>query len=164
MANTDNYAMGWDDAVSNDEAGFITLPEGEYDFTVKSFERGSFPGSAKMAPSPKASLQLQIEAPEGTAVVFTDLILNSMLEWKISSFFRSVGLKKKGEPFKPQWDKLVGLTGRAYIKTRTYITKDGNERTANEVDRYIDKPAVATKPKLNNPDNAVAADASGLLD
>ena len=45
MANTDNYAMGWDDAVSNDEAGFITLPEGEYDFTVKSFERGSFPGS-----------------------------------------------------------------------------------------------------------------------
>ena len=151
MANTDNFAMGWDDAVSNDEAGFITLPEGEYDFTVKSFERSSFPGSAKMAPSPKASLQLQIEAPEGTAVVFTDLILNSML-------------KKKGEPFKPQWDKLVGLTGRAYIKTRTYITKDGNERTANEVDRYIDKPAVATKPKLNNPDNAVAADTSGLLD
>ena len=39
MANTDNFEMGWDDEVSNDETGFITFPEDEYAFTIKSIER-----------------------------------------------------------------------------------------------------------------------------
>lgn len=49
-----NAAMDWDDAIENDGREFIILPEGDYNFTVTGFERGRFPGSAKMSACNKA--------------------------------------------------------------------------------------------------------------
>jgi hypothetical protein len=43
--------MDWDDAIENDGQEFIILPEGDYNFTVTDFERGSFPGSPKCPPA-----------------------------------------------------------------------------------------------------------------
>ena len=40
----DPNVMGWDDVLENDGQEFITLPEGDYTFTVTAFERGQFPG------------------------------------------------------------------------------------------------------------------------
>lgn len=140
MSNYQNTAheIGWDDAISVDGEQFITLEEGDYDFTVTGFERGRFPGSAKIPACNKATLNLTVSTPEGTANVKYDLILWSSLEWRISAFFRAIGQKKSGETFVPRWNQVVGARGRAHFKPRKYTTKDGDERTVNDVASFYD--------------------------
>lgn len=46
-------------------------------------------------------------------------------------------MKKHGERLVMDWNKVVGSRGRAHFKPRTY-TKDGEERQANDVDRFYD--------------------------
>lgn len=60
-----NAGMDWDDAIENDGQEFIILPEGDYNFTVTDFERGRFPGSAKMSACNKATLAKQLEEMRG---------------------------------------------------------------------------------------------------
>ena len=133
-----NAGMDWDDAIENDGQEFIILPEGDYNFTVTDFERGRFPGSAKMSPCNTATLTLQVKTEDGIASIRTDLILNRVVEFRISAFFRCIGQKKHGERLVMDWNKVVGSRGRAHFKPRTYTDRDGNERQANDVDRFYD--------------------------
>lgn len=135
---SDGYALDWDSTVENDGAEFVLLPEGTYKFSVVDFQRGRFPGSSKIPPCNKAELTLAVDTENGRATVKTDLILYSSLEWKISSFFRCVGLKKHGEVYKPTWDNLIGLTGMAHFKPRSWTDNNGNERQANDCDKFLD--------------------------
>lgn len=130
--------MDWDDTLENDGGEYITLPEGDYVFEVVDFERGRYPGGAKIPPCNKAALTLQVRTPDGIARVRTDLILYRSLEWKISSFFRSIGHKKKGERLVMNWNAVIGSRGRAHIKPRAYTAGDGSERTTNDVERFLD--------------------------
>ncbi len=45
--------LGWDDEIEKG-ADYVLLPEGEYDFTIESFERGRFEGSDKVPACPRA--------------------------------------------------------------------------------------------------------------
>lgn len=138
MNNFDNNIMDWDSTIESDGQQYITLDEGDYSFTVTAFERSRFPGSAKIPPCPKASLTFAVDLPDGrTATCKEDLILYRTLEWKLASFFRSIGQKKSGERLVMDWSKVIGAKGRAHFKPRTYIA-NGEERTANSVDHYID--------------------------
>lgn len=143
--------LGWDDEISNDSGAFLLLEEGDYNFTVTAFERGRFPGSAKIPACNKAILTLTVEAEGRTADVKYDLILWSTLEWKLSEFFRAIGQKKKGEPLRPRWNEVVGSKGRARFRPREYTKKDGTTGYANDVDKFYDyDPAVlaaASAPK-----------------
>lgn len=134
---TDNMIMDWDDVIENDGQEFVILPEGDYTFTVTNFERGRFPGSAKIPACNKATISISIDNDKGIATARFDLILYRTLEWKIASFFRSIGQKKHGEKVTMNWNGIVGARGKAHIKPRTYI-KDGEERQANDVDRFYD--------------------------
>lgn len=138
MMNNSNMLMDWDDAIENDGQEFIILPEGDYNFTVVDFERGRFPGSAKIPACNKATLTLQVNTADGTATIKTDLILYRSLEWRISSFFRCIGQKKHGERLVMNWNAVVGSRGRAHFKPRNYTDRDGNERQANDVDKFYD--------------------------
>ena len=143
---TDNRIMDWDDVIQDDGQEFVVLPEGDYTFTVTSFERGRFPGSAKIPACNKASLTIAIDNDQGNATARFDLILYRTLEWKIASFFRCIGQKKHGEKVVMDWNKVVGARGKAHIKPRAY-TKDGEERQVNDVDRFLDyDPSVAFMP------------------
>lgn len=133
-----NNCMDWNDTIENDGAEFVLLEDGDYNFTVTGFERGRFPGSAKIPECNKATLNLSVETPEGTANIKCDLILYRSLEWRISSFFRCIGQKKHGERLQMNWDKVVGAKGRARFKKRSYISKDGTEKFANDVDHFYD--------------------------
>lgn len=73
-------AMDWNDVIEDDGQEFIILPEGNYNFTVTNFERGYFPGSAKMKPCNKATITMQVHTEDGIASIRTDLILNRVLE------------------------------------------------------------------------------------
>lgn len=90
-----NDALDWDSVIEA-ENEFVLLPEGEYEFTVKSFERGYFNGSEKMSACPKAELTLQIDAPQGTAIVKHNLFLSRKTEGLVCAFFISIGQKKHG--------------------------------------------------------------------
>ena len=138
MENNQNMIMDWNDAIVEDGQEFITLEEGDYNFTVTAFERGRFPGSTKIPACNKATITVAVDTPEGRASVRVDLILYRTLEWRISAFFRCIGQKKHGERLVMDWNKVVGSRGRAHFKPRTYTNSYGEEKTANDVDRFID--------------------------
>lgn len=133
-----NGAMDWDSAIENDGQEFILLPEGDYVFTVTNLERGWYNGSAKMDPCNTANMTLEVRTPDGTARITTRLFLSYAVEWRLSSFFRSIGQKKHGEKLIPKWNEVVGARGLAHFKPRTYVGQDGEERKANDVARWID--------------------------
>jgi len=81
--NSQDMCMDWDDEIQNDGQEFVILPEGDYNFTVTDFERGRFPGSAKIPACNKASLTLQVKTDDGLAMIRTDLLLYRTLEWRI---------------------------------------------------------------------------------
>ena len=138
MENEKNMFLDWDDAIESDGQEFITLEEGDYNFTVTGFERGRFPGGPKIPACNKAALTLQVRTSDGIAVIHTDLLLYRSLEWRISAFFRCIGQKKHGERLVMDWNRVIGSKGRAHFKPRSYTDRDGNERIANDVDRFID--------------------------
>ena len=133
MANTNTGIMDWGDVIENDGQEFRILPEGEYDFTVSGFDRGRFPGSAKIPPCNKAVLTINADGVD----VKADLILFKTLEWKLAAFFRCIGQKKHGEKLVMNWDKVVGSKGRARIGIRKY-EKNGQTYEINDVTEWLD--------------------------
>lgn len=134
----DKNIMSWDDVLEDDGREFVVLPEGDYDFTVTAYERGSFPGGAKIPACPKATVTLDIDNDQGIATARVDLLLYRTLEWKIASFFRAIGQKKLGEKVSMNWGKVIGERGRAHFRPRSY-TKNGEERQVNDVVRFYDR-------------------------
>ena len=136
--NNQNMFLDWDDTIESDGQEFVILQEGDYNFTVTGFERGRFPGGQKIPACNKAALTLQVSVPQGIAVIHTDLLLYKSMEWKLSAFFRCIGQKKHGERLVMDWNRVIGSRGRAHFKPRSYTDRDGNERQANDLDRFYD--------------------------
>ena len=136
--NENNMIMDWNDSIESDGTEYILLPEGDYNFEVINFERGRFPGSAKIPACNKASIVVQVNTKDGVATVKFDLLLYRTLEWRISGFFRSIGQKKHGEKLTMDWNKVVGSKGRAHFKQRTYVNNQGEEKSINDIAYFID--------------------------
>ena len=137
IRNNQNMEMDWNDAIESDGQEFVVLEEGDYNFEVTGFERGRFPGGQKIPACNKAALTLQVKTENGVAICRTDLLLYRSLEWRLS-FFRCIGQKRPGERLVMDWNTVIGSRGRAHFKPRPYTDKDGNDRVANEVDRFYD--------------------------
>lgn len=135
-----NDTLDWDSVIEA-ENEFVLLPEGEYEFTVKSFERGYFNGSEKMSACPKAELTLQIDAPQGTAIVKHNLFLSRKTEGLVCAFFISIGQKKHGEPLRMNWAQVVGSKGRCKIGQRLY-----NDNYYNEVKKFLEPDESTQRP------------------
>lgn len=136
--NAVERSFEWDDIIIKDAADFILLPEGDYNFTVESFERGRHQGSDKLPACNKAILTLRIDSAEGTVKITHNLFLHSKTEGLLSAFFSCIGQKKKGEPLKMNWMQVPGASGRCRIGIHTY-TKDGEERKNNDIKRFYPK-------------------------
>lgn len=126
-----NKALNWDDEIQQ-ESTFTLLPEGDYDFKVINFERAWYDGSEKIPPCNKAIITIRIEGDAGTAELKENLFLTTKTEGLLSSFFSSIGQKKKGEPLRMNWNKVIGSSGRVKISTRSY-----NDNTYNQVKRWL---------------------------
>lgn len=136
--STQGYELDWDSEIQADEKERITLPEGTYPFRVTGFDRGLYDGSAKVPKCKMATLHLVLDGgPLGEANVDERLYLHSDFEWKLSSFFASIGLKKKGQRVTMNWNAVPGAVGMAKVVVNTYTNKNGQERTNNRVDRFI---------------------------
>lgn len=132
----------WDDEVVNDgmDTNFVTLEPGTYDFEVTKFERGTYTPSAnaKTPACNQALMTIKITTDDGICTITDKFPMASTMEWKISSFFRSIGLKKHGEPVKMDWNGAIGCKGRAKI-TKTKGNKE--DRYFNNVETYLDPVA-----------------------
>lgn len=128
MTDVNERELGWDDQITKDADEFPLLPEGDYDFVVSKFERGRFNGSDKMPACNQAIVYLRIHHSElGDVEIRHSLLLHSKTEWMLSSFFASIGQKKKGEPLKMNWSLVPGSSGRCKIGIKTYKDNDYNE-------------------------------------
>lgn len=129
--------FNWDDEISKDNS-FVELPAGDYDFTIDHYERGRSKGSDKIPPSNMAIVYFNIRTQDGQEVqIRENYILHSKLEWKLSELFMGVGLKKKGETLRMNWNAIVGLTGRAKVS----LDEDKNDPTKkyNHIEKLYPK-------------------------
>jgi hypothetical protein len=139
-----NVVFDWDDEIEFDGEGgnFTTLEEGDYEFEVHKFERSRYTpsASAKTPACNQADITLKVSTENGDAYIVDKFPLASTMEWKISAFFRSVGLKKHGERLKMQWQESIGLKGKAHI-----TKSEGKNQGVffNNVGYYIDPVAKA---------------------
>lgn len=133
---TQGHELGWDDEITKDDS-FVQLEPGDYPFTIDHYDRARHEGSEKIPPCNKAIVYFNIPAPTGETVQIREqFIMWSTLEWKLSELFRSVGLKKHGEPLKPDWNKLPGLTGRCKVSLDV-DTKDPSKKY-NHIVKFYD--------------------------
>ena len=147
-----NGCLDWEDSIEDDGNGFVLLDEGDYKFRVTGFERGRHAGSAKIPACNKAIVTLSIDTPNGTAEVKENLILFKTMEWKLSAFFRSIGMKKHGERLNMDWNKVPGAVGRAHIVQREYTGNDGTMKKSNNVGYFIDY-VPETAEQMDDPDD-----------
>lgn len=160
------YALDWDDEISNDSPEYITLPEGEYAFTVTGFERGRYqPGpNAKLPPCNMAQLTLEIQTPDGLSVPVRDrLFLHSSTEGFLCEFFTAIGQRRHGERVRMNWGAVLGARGRARVGVRSY-QKDGETRTVNEIKKYLepkDPPAPAPAAPMTGKQTAMSGFQAG---
>lgn len=138
MSFENGYELRWDSEITNEGKDFIIAEPGDYDFTVVGFERGRFNGSAKMPACNQAELSIKLNHPDGECIVKDKLFLHSKTEWKISEFFLGIGQKKKGESFRPNWNAIIGATGRCKVKKRSYESK-GQTYWTNDIEKYYPK-------------------------
>lgn len=122
--------FNWDDEIEKDDQ-FVTLEEGDYDFTVANFERGLQDKTEKLPQCPKAIITLKV----GDATITENFALCGAMEWKISAFFRAIGMKKHGEKLRMDWQGSIGKTGRCHI-----VKTPGKNSNAifNNVSKYYD--------------------------
>lgn len=136
--NAQNMEIGWDDVIEEDGQELVLLEEGDYNFTVTNFERGRFPGGQKIPACNKAVITIRIETEEGLSLIRFDLLLYRSVEWRISSFFRCIGQKQHGEKVKMNWNTVIGSKGRAHVVQRKYTNNYGEEKTVNDIGKFID--------------------------
>lgn len=114
--------LGWEDEIIQDGGEFIQLVPGDYQFTVTNVERARHtpnpqnPG--KLPACNKAIISIQIETAEGTATLKHNLFLHTSTEGMLSAFFGAIGQKKHGQPFKMNWNAVVGAKGVCRVNKR----------------------------------------------
>ena len=128
--------LGWDDEIEKG-ADYVLLPEGEYDFTIESFERGRFEGSDKAPACPRAELKVKVETSEGVCIMNESLLLYDRMQWKLAEFFLSIGAEEVNGKVKMNWNIVPRATGRAIIEQRA-DRKDPNKKY-NHVKKFLPK-------------------------
>ena len=134
--NEDFREYGWEDEISDEGSEFVLLPEGDYDFTVSKIERGRHPGSEKLPACNKAIVTLTVWGQDDCIDITENFMLCNKMEWKLSQFFLSIGMKKHGEPLRMNWTGAVGKRGKCHVYVDNYKNKNGEDRQSNKIKKY----------------------------
>lgn len=161
------HELGWDDEIEK-ESSWILLPDGDYRFTVEKFDRARHAGSDKIPPCNKAIVSFRVFDGKGNSALITEnLFLHTSMEWKLSEFFASIGMKQKGEKAQMKWGEIYGKSGVCHVRIRHY-KKDGDKEgeksgRANQIDKLYptyDQPMLAapsqTAPTYQSPSYTAA--------
>lgn len=135
--NSGGHALDWEDEIQYTESSFLTLPAGEYPFTVTGFERQNYDGGANIPPCKMALLHLAVDGgSQGVANVTERLYLHTSMQWKLSEFFYAIGQLQKDGAVRMNWNAVPGAAGRVKLVVNRY-EKNGQERTNNRVERFL---------------------------
>ena len=140
--NSTPRELGWDDEIQRDDSPFQLLPEGDYNFTVKKFERARHSGSEKIPACNKAILTVAVSSGDISGEVLTKLFLHTQFEWKLCQFFTSIGQRRHGETLRMNWGAVSGATGVCHVGVRKWTGNDGKERESNEITEFYDPEKV----------------------
>lgn len=136
----DNEFLSWDGSFVAEESQFTTLKDGDYPFEVTKIERKMYDGNSQKIPNgaPYAEVSLRFDGGEqGNTTVTERLYLLKSLAWKLTEFFGSIGQAPVvGQPFKPNWNTVVGSHGVATLTIHKYTGRDGQERSNNQVKKF----------------------------
>lgn len=135
--NAIDREFAWDDVIENDST-FELIPAGEYDFTVKMFERARHPGSEKLPACNKAVITLAIHTNNGDRELKHNLFLHSKTEGMLCAFFTAIGQRSHGEQLRMDWSKVTGAHGRCKIGIRNWKGKDGGDNSSNEIKQFLE--------------------------
>ena len=59
------------------------------------------------------------------------------MSWKLTEFFGSIGQNPvNGQAFNPNWNTVLGSTGKAELVVNNYKNKDGQDRQNNRVKKF----------------------------
>lgn len=133
MNEYEKRELGWDEEVEDSGGSFPLVSAGDYDFTVRSFERGRYEGGSKIPACNQAQLKLDVTNGTESTTVSTNLLLFSTLQWKLAQFFKSIGSPEVDGRVKMNWNMVFGATGRCKVGIRKYKDKNGVERESNEI-------------------------------
>lgn len=134
MTTPNKSVSAWDAPIGNDGEDFKVFPSGTVvDFEITAFEKGTTVNG-----NPVAILKFAVVDSEGdSGTVKDDLVLTPKSEWKTCSFFVCIGQRKRGETMKPDWNKVLGSTGRAQLGIRKFQGRDG-EVTVNTITKFLE--------------------------
>lgn len=137
--------LGWEDEI-NDE--YVELQPGRYQFRVLSVTRGRHSGASWMPACNKADIQLEIIEPTtGIAITVKDSVfLHQQGKFKICRLFESLGMKKKGDPLRMNWN-IVGKTG--WCETKLKEGERGGKFV--NVKTYIPAEDIQAQPQMSQP-------------
>lgn len=144
--------LAWDSEITKDAPERVILPAGQYPFVVQELEKQVYTGTSEKIGNgcPMAVLKIVVYGGEkGNASIQDRLYLCSNMEWKLGTFFRSIGQKSHGKSYKMDWNAVVGAEGLCKIKVDKYIGNDGQEHESNKIDQYLECDALKapTKPQ-----------------
>ena len=138
--NPSGYELGWEDSISQQDTEFVLLPDGDYEYEVVNFERGSYNGGDKLPPCKKAIVTFRIKNPVGDPVsIKENFFLHSKCMNSLVSFFKSIGQSEDANgQIRMNWNAVVGASGRCTIGAKTY-----NGKKYNEIKKYLPKAVSA---------------------
>lgn len=138
-----SFELDWDSTIEHDSE-FQLLPEGDYNFEVRSFERGRHNGSDKLPPCNKAVLQIRLTSDDGkqASTITHNLFLHSTTEGMLCAFFTAIGARKSGERIKMDWNKVIGAKGRCKVGVHRWKGRDGQDMQSNQITRFYEPSAV----------------------
>ena len=123
--------FSWNDTIQNDRT-FEPIPAGEYSFEVKGFERGRFNGSEKMPACPQAIMSIRVDDGKNSTTLKYNLFLHSKTEGMLCSYFAAVGMRKKGQPLRMDFEGSVGRRGRCKVGIRKWTGNNGQMMKATK--------------------------------
>lgn len=107
MNNMPDAALDWDSEVTNEQREFVLLPAGDYLFTVQSFERARYEGSAKLPPCSMAKLTITIHGGDkGETTVTHRLYLHTKTQGLLGAFLRASASASAARRSAPAGTKL----------------------------------------------------------
>jgi len=128
-------AVDWDEAITWDGSPeYIVLSPGNYEFMVKSYERGHYDGNPDKGKKPcnTVKVTVAVNTEQGEAYATTTFFLKANQMFLVGNFFGCIGIAEKGKSFVPNWEQAVGCKGMAKFTNREY-----NGNTYNNVSRWI---------------------------
>ena len=140
MSNVERE-LAWDDVIENDSEEFVIFDDGDYPFEVIGFERARYAGGEKIPACNQAVIKIKVTGPKGSASWEETLLLHTKTGWVLCAFFKSIGQRQTGQKLKMDWNKVPGAKGKCHVSPRSYKNKQGEERHANKVTKWIDADA-----------------------